>query len=121
MEDFEGKTAVSGYVVGELCEHPSNFRCQYELNKFLVDNNICGISGVDTRQITRTIREQGVMNAMICSSDVSALRNPPSARCAIKSSASPSNSTSSAMQMAPKRETIDSGAMRRKSNRWQRE
>ena len=77
-EDFEGKTAVSGYVVGELCEHPSNFRCQYELNKFLVDNNICGISGVDTRQITRTIREQGVMNAIICSevpSDLSEVKS----------------------------------------------
>ena len=77
-EDFEGKTAVSGYVVGELCEHPSNFRCQYELNKFLVDNNICGISGVDTRQITRTIREQGVMNAVICSevpSDLSEVKS----------------------------------------------
>ena len=66
-EDFEGKTAVKGYVVSELCDHPSNFRSQYELNKFLVDNDICGISGVDTRQITRTIREQGVMNAAICS------------------------------------------------------
>ncbi len=76
-EDFEGKPAIRGYVVGELCENPSNFRCQYELNKFLVDNNICGISGVDTRQITRTIREQGVMNAIICSeipSDLSAVK-----------------------------------------------
>lgn len=65
-EDFEGKTAVKGYVVRELCSTPSNFRSEYELNKFLVDNNICGISGVDTRQLTRIIREEGVMNAVIC-------------------------------------------------------
>ena len=65
-EDFEGKTAVRGYVVRDLCDTPSNFRSQYELNKFLVDNNICAISGVDTRQITRIIREEGVMNAIIC-------------------------------------------------------
>ena len=64
--DFEGKTAVKGYVVRELCNAPSNFRSQYELNQFLVDNNICAISGVDTRQITRIIREEGVMNAIIC-------------------------------------------------------
>ena len=60
-------------------------------------------------------------NAISCSSDVSALRMPPSARWAIRSSASPSNSTSSDTQMAPRRDTMDSAEMRRKSNRWQRE
>ena len=76
-EDVTGKPSVKGYVVGELCDNPSNFRSQYDINKYLVDNNICGICGVDTRQITRTIREQGVMNAMICSevpSDLSAIK-----------------------------------------------
>lgn len=66
-EDFEGKTAVKGYVVSECCYEPSNFRSSYELNKFLKDNKICGIKGVDTREITRTIRNEGVMNACICS------------------------------------------------------
>ncbi len=65
--DFEGKTAVRGYVVRELCETPSNFRSEGELEKFLIENDIPGIAGVDTREITRTIREEGVMNAMICS------------------------------------------------------
>ena len=60
-------------------------------------------------------------NAMICSSEVSALRMPPSARWAIRSSASPSNSTSSETQMAPKRDTMASGEIGRKSKRWQRE
>ncbi len=60
-------------------------------------------------------------NAIICSNDVSAFRKPPSARCAIRSSASPSNSTPSATHTAPKRATMASGEMRRKSKRWQRE
>ncbi len=70
-EDFEGKCAVRGYVTREICHEPSNFRCEYELEKFLNDNDIPGICGVDTRAITKIIREEGVMNAAIVS-DVSA-------------------------------------------------
>ena len=66
-EDFEGESALSGYVVGECCAHPSNFRSQYDLDAYLKAKNIPGIAGVDTREITRIIREQGVMNASICS------------------------------------------------------
>lgn len=65
-EDFEGKPAVKGYVVRELCDTPSNFRCRYPLEDFLKAQKICGICGVDTRAITRKIREGGVTNAMIC-------------------------------------------------------
>ena len=63
--DFEGKTAVKGYIVSELCENPSNFRSEYALDKFLKDNGICGLQGIDTRAITRKIREMGVLNAGI--------------------------------------------------------
>ncbi len=75
-QDFEGKTAVKGYIVRELCDQPSNFRSQGPLERFLRENGICGLCGVDTRQITRIIREHGVTNAMICDeipSDLSAL------------------------------------------------
>lgn len=65
-EDFEGGCFVKGYVVREWCEQPSNFRCEYDLNTYLKNNNIPGIYGVDTREITKTIREQGVMNAILC-------------------------------------------------------
>ncbi|MBQ6517808.1 MAG: glutamine-hydrolyzing carbamoyl-phosphate synthase small subunit [Anaerolineaceae bacterium] len=65
-DDFEGKPAVSGYVVRELCGTPSNFRSEGELDSWLNENKIPGICGVDTREITRQIREQGVMNAVIC-------------------------------------------------------
>lgn len=65
-EDFEGDTRVHGYVVREWCDAPSNFRSQYNLDKFLKDRGIPGICGLDTRALTRRIRERGVMNAMIC-------------------------------------------------------
>ncbi len=66
-DDFEGAPVAKGYVVRELCDKPSNFRSEYELNKFLEDNGIPGICGVDTREITKLIREHGVVNAKICS------------------------------------------------------
>ena len=69
-EDFEGKCAARGYIVRELCDEPSNFRCEYSVRKFLEDNDIPGITDIDTRALTRIIREEGVMNAAICS-DVS--------------------------------------------------
>lgn len=66
-EDFEGKPHCKGYVVRELCEYPSNFRSEYALDRFLKDQQIPGICGIDTRQIVRTIREEGVMNACLVS------------------------------------------------------
>lgn len=69
-QDFEGKCAVKGYVVRELCDAPSNFRSEGALDRFLKEQGICGICGVDTRQITRQIRENGVMNAKISLSPI---------------------------------------------------
>ena len=65
-EDFEGECHVSGYVVRECCEHPSNFRAQGALDEFLRQKNVPGLSGVDTRALTRLLREHGTMNARIC-------------------------------------------------------
>lgn len=65
--DFEGDCHARGYVVRELCDAPSNFRSEYELDRFLKERGIPGICGVDTRAITRLLREEGVMNARICS------------------------------------------------------
>ena len=64
--DFEGPCLAKGYVVRELCETPSNFRSEYALDAFLKEHNVPGICGVDTRALTRIIREEGVMNALIC-------------------------------------------------------
>lgn len=65
-DDFEGKCFVKGYVVRSWCQNPSNFRCQYDLDSFLKKNGIPGVYGVDTRELTKIIREHGVMNAKIC-------------------------------------------------------
>ncbi len=77
-EDFEGKSALFGYVVRELCDTPSNFRSTGPLNDYLVREGIPGLCGVDTREIVRITREEGVMNAMICDevpADLSALKS----------------------------------------------
>ncbi len=77
-EDFEGKCAARGYVVRELCDTPSNFRSRGTLDAFLKREGVPGICGVDTRELTRILREKGVMNALLCSAvpeDLSALRD----------------------------------------------
>lgn len=65
-EDKESnKPYVSAYIVREKCDKPSNFRCDEDLDTFLKENDIPGVYGVDTREITKIIRESGVMNAFI--------------------------------------------------------
>ena len=67
-EDYESrKSFVRGYVVRELCNEPSNFRCSGQLNDFLKAQGIIGICGIDTRALTKRLREAGVMNGMIVS------------------------------------------------------
>ena len=57
-EDYESKTSVvSGYIVREYCEVPSNFRCEGDIDGFLKKHNIIGLFGIDTRRLTRIIRE----------------------------------------------------------------
>lgn len=70
-EDNESaRSYVSGYIVREACDVPSNFRCQGNIKDFLSDNNIVGICNIDTRKLTRIIRETGVMNGVITTEDV---------------------------------------------------
>ena len=76
-EDFEGKSALFGYIVRELCGAPSNFRSRGALDEYLKAQGIPGLCGVDTREIVRITREEGVMNALICDEipdDLSALK-----------------------------------------------
>ena len=67
-EDFEGACLACGYVVREWCGTPSNFRSGGTVDAFLKARGVPGICGVDTRALTRRIREHGVMNALICRS-----------------------------------------------------
>lgn len=57
--------SARGVVVREACSEPSNFRASESLDSFLKRFNIPGISGVDTRSITRKIRSGGVMKALM--------------------------------------------------------
>ena len=70
-EDYESDTSVvSGYVVREWCNTPSNFRSEGDVDGFLKKHNIIGIHSVDTRCLTRIIREHGVMNGVITTENV---------------------------------------------------
>ncbi len=76
-EDFESKKSwVRGYIVREMCDNPSNFRCGTTLDDFLKAQNIIGICGIDTRALTKKLRESGVMNGMIMSGKDAQNLNP---------------------------------------------
>ncbi|MGN1133182.1 MAG: carbamoyl phosphate synthase small subunit [Oscillospiraceae bacterium] len=65
-EDFESShPQVKAYIVRDWCQEPSNFRCKGNLDTFLKENNIVGLYGIDTRQLTKIVRESGVMNGKI--------------------------------------------------------
>ena len=66
--EFEGQNLyLSAYVVREICEDPSNFRMEETLDNYLKKAGVIGIYGVDTRELTRIVRETGVMNAVLSS------------------------------------------------------
>lgn len=72
------KPWVSAYIVREKCDEPSNFRSEGTLDSFLKSKNIVGICGIDTRELTKIVREAGVMNAAITSKpscDADAVKN----------------------------------------------
>ena len=65
-EDYESKfPSMGGMVVRECCDSPSNFRYTKTLNEAFEELDVPGISGVDTRMITRIIRNEGTMKAAI--------------------------------------------------------
>lgn len=70
-EDYETKIpTMGGLIVREYNDLPSNFRYTKTLSEVLDEYNIPGISGVDTRMITRIIRDEGSQKVMICDADV---------------------------------------------------
>ena len=75
-EDYDtSKSYISGYIVREWCNTPSNFRSQGDINDFLVNQNVIGIHSIDTRSLTKKIRECGVMNGVITTDDVYAKKD----------------------------------------------
>lgn len=64
--DFESsRVQVSGFIVRQMCDEPSNWRSSGSLQDFLVKNDVVGIQGIDTRALTRHLRVRGVMMGAI--------------------------------------------------------
>lgn len=59
------KPELVAYVIKHLCDNPSNFRSEGTLNDYFIKNNLTGLYGIDTRALTKIIRENGVMNGKI--------------------------------------------------------
>ncbi|MBO5060717.1 MAG: glutamine-hydrolyzing carbamoyl-phosphate synthase small subunit [Clostridia bacterium] len=71
-DDFESKTpTIGGMIVRDYNDMPSNFRYTKTLNELLAENNIPGIHGVDTRKLSRSIRDTGIKKVLITDADTS--------------------------------------------------
>lgn len=65
-KDVESEKAwCSAYIVREICDAPSNFRMEGTLDEYLKAQGVVGVYGVDTRQLTKVLREYGTLNAKI--------------------------------------------------------
>ncbi len=63
------KIHVRGYIVRSWCTAPSNFRCEGQIDSWLKNQNIIGLYDIDTRALTKVLREAGVMNGMLIAGD----------------------------------------------------
>lgn len=67
-EDFESRKCwVSGFIMREACDYPSNWRCDRSLDAYLKKEGVVGMAGIDTRRLTRILRDIGVMNGILYS------------------------------------------------------
>ena len=70
-EDFEsGRIHAKGLIVKNLCQNESHYKSALSLSEYLKQNNIVGLSGIDTRHLTQIIRNNGSMNCAITTGDV---------------------------------------------------
>ena len=66
LEDNESETPnVKGFIVREKCNFPNNFRCEIGLEDYLKQNKIIGLEGIDTRALTKVLRNNGTMRGII--------------------------------------------------------
>lgn len=69
--DFESeKPAARGFVVKNHCEKDSHYKSEKNIDEYLREHGIIGISGIDTRALTRKIREKGCMNCVITTENI---------------------------------------------------
>ncbi len=72
-EDVESsKPHLSGFIVKEACDIPSNWRSEMSLGAYLKENNIIGLSGIDTRALVRHIRDKGAQTGILSTIDMDA-------------------------------------------------
>ncbi len=80
-EDEEsGEICASGLVIRDLPEQASSWRSRTGLSEYLVHNNITGIADIDTRRLTRVLREKGAQNGAIAAGEINADRTLEAAR-----------------------------------------
>lgn len=71
LEDMESlKPRVKGFIVGEACNYPNNFRCEFKLEDYLRNNGIMAMEQVDTRALTKVLRENGTMKGIITTEEL---------------------------------------------------
>ncbi|MBS1701348.1 MAG: glutamine-hydrolyzing carbamoyl-phosphate synthase small subunit [Armatimonadetes bacterium] len=79
-DDFESdRIQVSGFIVKEACDDPSNWRSEKTLHQLLCERGVTGIQGLDTRMITKHIRSAGVTMGVICDDPVAGKQSLESA------------------------------------------
>lgn len=66
LEDMESnKSHVKGFIVREKSNDPNNFRCEMDLDTYLKQNKVIGLEGIDTRALTKILRNNGTMKGII--------------------------------------------------------
>jgi len=71
LEDVESKSPkVKGFIVREKCDYPNNFRCEMELEGYFKQNKIIGLEGIDTRALTKILRNNGTMKGIIATKEL---------------------------------------------------
>lgn len=72
LEDGEsGSSKVRGFIVREACDYPGNFRCELKLEDYLKNNKIMALEGIDTRALTKILRNNGTMRGIITTKNLS--------------------------------------------------
>lgn len=70
-DDFESeRPAARGFIVKSACEKDSHYKSKQTISQYLKKNNVIGLSGIDTRALTRKIREKGCMNCVITTGEL---------------------------------------------------
>lgn len=66
LDDMESeRPRLKGFVVREKCDFPNNWRCEMDLDGFLKQNKVMGIEAIDTRALTKILRDNGTMKGII--------------------------------------------------------